>query len=340
MRKIVIGGGVIAVIIVGVFGFIWSSIGAPGPPLPLQTLMDVPLVGGNGRLDYESLDDARDRLYIAHLGADSVIVFDTAKNRVVTSIRGTPSVRGVLAVPELNRVYAAAQGTQEIVVINATTNAILARIKAGDVDGLAYDSRTRRLFVSDEGGASDAVIDTATNRLVGRVPLGGEAGNTQYDDFTHRILVAVQTRNELVEIEPRTLAITKRFPLPGCMHAHGIAVDAAHRFAYVACQLNSAIVRLNLDTGDVDAHSSVGIGADVLAIDFGADRLYVASESGIVTAFDVANGGFKKIGQAFYAPGAHVVTVQARSHHTFFPLSSVDGRPMMRIALPTFPGKQ
>lgn|GEM_PF-150009 len=338
MRKAVIGG-VIAVIIIGVFGFIWSSVGASGPPLPLQTLTDVPLVGGTGRLDYESLDDARDRLYVAHLGANSVIVFDTAKNRVVTGISGTPSVRGVLAVPELNRVYAAAQGTQEVVVIDATTNAVLTRIKAGDVDGLAYDPRTRRLFVSDEGGATEAVIDTTKNRLIGRVALGGEAGNTQYDDFTHRMLVAVQTRNELVEIEPRTLAITHRFPLPGCMHGHGVAVDARHRFAYIACQVNSAIVRLNLDTGNVDAHSSVGIGADVLAIDFGADRLYIASESGIVTVFDIANRGFKKIGQAFYAQGAHVVAVQARSHHTFFPLANMDGRPTMRIALPTFPEK-
>lgn len=338
MRRIFIGGGIIGAVVIGFF--VWSSVGASGPALPLQTLMDVPLVGGTGRLDYESLDDVHGRLYVAHLGADSVIVFDTVKNRVVTSISGTSSVRGVLAVPELNRVYAAAQGTQEVVVIDASSNAVIARVKAGDVDGLAYDPRTHQLFVSDEGGQHDAVIDTNTNHLVSNIALGGEAGNTQYDDSTHHIVVAVQTTNELVEIDPSTRTIARRFSLPGCLHGHGVSVDAAHRYAYVACQVNSAIVRLNLDTGHVDAHSSVGIGADVLAIDFGMDRLYVASESGIVTVFDIANRRFKKIGQAFYAPGAHVVAVQARSHHTFFPLANVDGRPMMRIALPTFPGKQ
>jgi YVTN family beta-propeller protein len=337
MRKALIGSCVAAVIVAAASAFVWTTVGASGPPLPLQTLLDVPLVGGTGRLDYESLDDLHDRLYISHLGADSVIVFDTARNRVITSIGGTPSVRGVLAVPELNRVYAAAQGSQDVVVIDAATNAVLARVKAGDVDGLAYDPRTRQVFVSDESGGRDAVIDTATNRLVATIALGGQAGNTQYDDFTHRIVVAVQTSNELVEIDPRSRTIVRRFSLPGCVHGHGVAIDSAHRFAYVACQVNSAIVRLNLATGRVDAHASVGIGADVLAIDFGADRLYIASESGIVTVFDIRNRTFKKIGQAFYAPGAHVVAVQARSHRTYFPLANVDGRPVLRIALPAFP---
>ena len=63
--------------------------------------------------------------------------------------------------------------------------------------------------------------------------------------------------------------------------------------------MKSAIVRLNLKTGKVDARSSVGIGADVLAIDFEADRLYVACESRIVAAFDINNGRFEKVGRRF-----------------------------------------
>lgn len=339
MRRSLVVGGLLVTIVLGVLAFVWNSVGASGPPLPLRTLMDVPLLGGTGRLDYESLDDPHGRLYIAHLGADSVIVFDTIENRVVTSINGTPSVRGVLAVPALNRVYAAAQGTGEVVVIDAGTNAVLARVQAGDVDGLAYDPRTRQLFVSDEGGNRDAVIDTKTNHLIAGIALGGEAGNTQYDDFSHDIVVAVQTTNELVEIDPRTRTITRRLSLPGCLHGHGLAIDSVQRYAYVACQANSVVVRLDLRTGKVDARSPVGIGADVLAIDDGVGRLYIASESGIVTVFDILNRKFKKIGQAFYATNAHVVAVQARSHHTFFPLANVDGRPVLRIAVPTFPGK-
>jgi DNA-binding beta-propeller fold protein YncE len=325
-----------AVILAGGIVFAWIAVGPSGSNLPLTTLADVPLSGGTGRLDYESLDDVANRLYIAHLGANSVIAFDTLRNRIVATIPDVESVRGVLVVPELQRVYAAAQGTQEVVVIDERTNGIVARVKAGDVDGLAYDPRTRQLFVSDEGGNRDAVIDTQTNRLAGGVALGGQAGNTQYDDVSHHVLVAVQTRNDVAEIEPQTRTIVRRYPLPGCLHGHGLAIDAGYRYAYVACQFNSVVVRLNLTTGQVDASSTVGVGADVLAIDFGLDRLYIASESGIVTVFDLKNRAFDKLAQAFFAPNAHVVAVQARSHRVYFPLADVHGSPRLRIALPTF----
>lgn len=325
-----------ALIVAGGIAFAWFAVGPSGAKLPLQTLADVPLTGGASRLDYESLDDAANRLYIAHLGANSVIVFDTQQNRVVATIPDTASVRGVLVVPELHRVYAAAQGTQEVVVIDERTDGIVARIKVGDVDGLAYDPQTRQVFVSDEGGERDAVIDTQTNRLAGSVALGGQAGNTQYDDSTRHVLVAVQTRNDVAEIDPRTRTIVRRFPLPGCIHGHGLAIDAGYRYAYVACQFNSVVVRLNLATGQVDARSTVGIGADVLAIDFGLNRLYIASESGIVTVFDLKNGGFSKLAQAYFAPNAHVVAVGARSHRVYFPIADLNGHPTLRIALPTF----
>lgn len=313
---------------------VWRTVGASGPALPLRTLVDVPLPGNTGRLDYESLDTARGLLFIAHLGADAMIVFDTKHKRVVTTVSDTRSVRGVLAVPERRRVYAAAQGTQEIAVIDEASYRIVARVKAGDVDGLAYDPRTEQLFVSDESGSTDAVIDARTNALTMHIALGGEAGNTQYDDVSHHIFVAVQTRNDVAEIDPRTRTIVRRYPLPGCLRGHGLVLDPAHRYAYVACQLNSTLVRLNLKTRAVDGRAPVGIGPDVLAFDHGFDRLYVAAESGIVTVFDTSNRGFRKIGQAFFAPNAHVVAVDQRSHDVYFPLADVGGHPVLRIASP------
>jgi hypothetical protein len=38
--------------------------------LPLRTLVDVPLTGGTTRFDYQFVDSANGRLYIAHLGSD------------------------------------------------------------------------------------------------------------------------------------------------------------------------------------------------------------------------------------------------------------------------------
>jgi DNA-binding beta-propeller fold protein YncE len=325
----------ILIILVGVVGVLATyAYALVGGSLPLRTVADVPLTGGVSRLDYESFDSNRGILYIAHLGADSVIAVDPRGRRVVATIAGTPSVRGVLAVSELDRVYAAAEGSGELVTIDAGSMRVVARVKAGNVDGLAYDPQTKHVFVSDESGGKDTVIDTRSNAVIARVELGGEAGNTVYDRASGHIFVAVQTRNDIVEIDPSKNRIVRRHRVPGCLRGHGLIVDAATHAAYVACQINAQLVRVDLQTGR-SASSGISIAPDVLALDEGLHRLYVASESGIVSVFDVGAGHFIKIGQGFFAPNAHVVAVDQRTHQVFFPLRDLTGRPVLRIAVPT-----
>ena len=55
------------------------------------------------------------------------------------------------------------------------------------------------------------------------------------------MIVDVQTRNELAVIDPNTLAVVRRVPLPGCDHDHGLSIDPAHRLAFVACDGNATL---------------------------------------------------------------------------------------------------
>jgi hypothetical protein len=64
-----------------------------------------------------------------------------------------------------------------------------------------------------------------TGQVRGTVQLGGEAGNIAYDPTSGRMLVDVQTRNQLAVIDPATLTLTRRMPLPGCDHTHGLSID-------------------------------------------------------------------------------------------------------------------
>src|SRR5258708_13984759 len=86
--------------------------------LPLERVEDVPLPGSASRFDYQSLDSEGGRLYIAHLGANRLTVFDTRNRRVISEVGNLASVHGVVAVPELHCIFATATGTNELVVIN------------------------------------------------------------------------------------------------------------------------------------------------------------------------------------------------------------------------------
>lgn len=307
--------------------------GANAPPL--RKVADIPLPGPPVRFDYQSLDLKNQRLYIAHMNADQLVVFDIVGRRVVANLDGFARVHGVLAVQEQGRIYASATGDHQVVVVDMKTLRIISRVGPIDYpDGLAYAPGPQRVFVSDEHGKADVVMDARTNRLTARIPLGGEAGNTVYDPDSRRIFVAVHESNELVAIDPETESIVGRYPTTGVKRPHGIALDPALRLAFVAGEGNSALAVFDLATMKVLGVHQVGEDPDVLAFDAGSRRLYVASESGTVWVFRERERKLLSEG-SFFMPHAHSVCVDPDTHLVYFPLEKIDGRPLLRIMEPS-----
>jgi len=301
---------------------------------PLRMVAELPLPGGTGRFDYQSLDPSDGRLYIAQMGAGRLLVFGTQTNRVISSLPRFPRITGVLAVPELHRVYASAAGSHELVVLESPSLRVRNRIPGIRFpDGIAYAAKAGKIYVSDEAGRQDVVVDAGADSGIGFIQLGGEAGNTQYDSVGNRIWVAVQTRNQLVAIEPGSDSIVGRYDLPGADHPHGLYIDAPHRLAYVACEGNARLLVFELTALRVTGSYLVGDDPDVLAFDPGLQRLYVAAESGVVTVFQQRGPALLLLGE-YRAPGAHSVSVNPATHAVYLPLESVGGRPVLRILLP------
>jgi DNA-binding beta-propeller fold protein YncE len=241
----------------------------------------------------------------------------------------------VIAVPGINRVYASVTGEHKVAAVDMRTLKTVAM--CGPVtypDGLAYAPVTRRVFVSDERGGVDAVMDTRSGKLLTNIPLGGGAGNTVYDPGSGRILVAVHRVNELVAIDPAAMKIVGRYPLPGIENPHGIALDVKNRLAFVAGEENHTLAIFDLKTMKLLSLHQVGDDPDVLAFDSSLKRLYVSAESGTVTAFEEDRHDLKVLGQ-FHMPHAHTVSVDPRTHLVYFPLENVDGHPLLRIMKPT-----
>lgn len=302
---------------------------------PLKKVADVPLPSPAVRFDYQSLDASQGRLYIAHMNADQLVVFDTKKRGVVANLDGFPNVHGVWAVPELGRVYASATGEHKVAVVDMQSLKTIARV--GPVkypDGIAYAPGPKRVFVSDEHGDADAVIDATSNSFLAAIPLGGGAGNTVYDPGSGHILVAVHEKNELVVIEPAIAKTIGRYPMTGIESPHGIVLDVGARLAFVAGEDNNKLAVVDLTNMQVLATYPVGKDPDVLAFDPGLKRLYVSSESGTVTVFR-ENGKALVTEGAFSMPHAHTVCVDPETHLVYFPLQSIEGHPVLRIMEPS-----
>lgn len=314
-----------------------SSASALATPRPsdsslLQPLVDVPLPGGPRRFDYQSLDQVSGRLYIAHMSADQVVVFDTVAQQVVGTIEDIATVTGVLIVPERGRVFAAAAGDHQVAVIDAQSLHVIARVgEIGFPDGLDYAPASHQIFVSDESGGGEVVIDADTGRMVTTIDVGGGAGNTHYDAVSGCIIVAVQSRNQLVAIDPTTNQLLGRYDLDAdCQAPHGFLIDQPRRLVFVACEDNATLLTVDLNTMHVTATSAVGDGPDVLAFDPAWRRLYVASESGVVAIFEEVGTTLTPVGE-YVAPHAHSIAVDPVTHRVYLPLEDVDGTPVLRI---------
>lgn len=312
--------------------------GAQAPESPgeqvLKKVADIPLPGPAVRFDYQSLDAGHGRLYIAHMNADQLVVFDTQTRQVVANLDGFKRVHGVIAVPQIDRVFASATGEHKVAAVDMKTLKTVAMTGPIDYpDGLAYSPATQRVFVSDEHGGVDAVIDAESNKLLTSIPLGGGAGNTVYDPGSGRILVGVHRANQLAVIDPEAMKIAGRYSLPGVENPHGIALDVARHLAFIAGEENHSLAVFDLKTMKLLSVHQVGDDPDVLAFDPGLKRLYVSAESGTVTVFEENGSDLRLLGQ-FNMPHAHTVSVDPKTHLVYFPLENVDGHPLLRIMRP------
>src|SRR5437660_1744821 len=91
---------------------------APAPKSAVPLIADVPLPGPANRFDYQSIDPVSRRLYISHMNAGRLIVFDLDSSRVVREISGVDRATGVWAVPAQHAIYVSAAGRHELVVID------------------------------------------------------------------------------------------------------------------------------------------------------------------------------------------------------------------------------
>ena len=101
------------------------------------------------------------------------------------SIGGSP--RTIAIDPNTNRVYVADFFYNNLTVVDATTNSVVARVAlpADDNNGIAVDPNTNMVYVLVEGGVAE--VNGTTNKVVGELHLDFGAGSMAYDPSNHLI---------------------------------------------------------------------------------------------------------------------------------------------------------
>ncbi len=314
---------------------------SPSPSLPLVGVADVELPGGSTRFDYQDLDTAHNHLIVAHMNDASVLVLNLSDGSVARLLPGIPTPRGVAVGDDVGRIFVTSSPAQ-LVIIDSKSLTEIARVPTGNgPDGVAYDPVDQIVGVSDQHDGAVSLIANAGSGKRAQVPLGAETGNVVFDASRHAFWVAVVSTSppdQLVAIDPVLGTVTTRIDLPGCKSAHGVRLHPNGLSAFVACEGNDTLVRVDLGSAHAVVTASTGADPDVMSIDPALGLLYVAAESGDLVVFDLNQPGLVILDREHPGDKSHSVAVDPTTHRVFFPLlSGPNGKPILRIMRPNSP---
>src|SRR5947209_3471104 len=150
-------------------------------PGALQLEAKIPLGDVRGRIDHMAIVLARQRLFVAELGNDSVAIVDLSSGKVIHTIGGLKEPQGVGYVPSMDTLYIANAGDGSVRVFLGPDYAVAGQIDLGDdADNIRVDTATNQLFVG-YGRGGLAVIDAKTFRKIADVPLNVHPESFQLD---------------------------------------------------------------------------------------------------------------------------------------------------------------
>lgn len=109
-----------------------------------------------------SLDATNHRLYVISLSTNEVAVINTRTN-AVEHVFAVPGARGAIGVshdPQTGRIFVASQGSDNLVILDGTTGAVVADtpVGAGSLN-VVFDPSSRRAFVANRGASTITVTD-------------------------------------------------------------------------------------------------------------------------------------------------------------------------------------
>ena len=306
--------------------------------LPLCLVADVDLPGGGTRFDYQDIDTALGQLVVAHMNDGAVLVLDLRDGSTRKQLPGIPTPRGVATADDVGLIFVTSTPGHLVLIDNKTLTEVK-RVGTGTgPDGVGWDPTDKIVGVSDQGDGALSLIGDSGSGARTQVPLGSETGNVVFDATRGQFWITVVTTNppdQLVAVNPLSAKVTARIDLPGCDGAHGLRLHPDGQSAFIACEGNDTLARVELGGAHAVVTAATGSGPDVLSIDAGLGWLYVAAESGDLTVFDISKPGIALIAHDQPGDNSHSVVVDSATHRVFFPLmKGPRGTPVLRIMKP------
>ncbi len=199
------------------------------------------LAGAGSGIDVNPTTGA---IYVTRGGA--VDVWDSNWNPVATIPVGSAPV-GVAVNATSSKIYVANSGSNNISVIDGTSNSVVATItdpNAVSPVAVAVNPTTNTIYVANSQSNNLSVIDGATNTVTATVPVGTSPSGVAVESQTNFIYVASSNPGNITVINGTTNATTTLSD-PNAKNPVAVAANSVTNTIYVANSGSSNVTVIN-----------------------------------------------------------------------------------------------
>src|SRR5499427_4811944 len=294
-------------------------------------------LGGDGSWDYIVPDPPNHRLFIAR--QTRVMVVDEDSGKPLGEITGIQGAHGTAIAPGTGHGFATSGNDQSVVMFDLQTFKVLGRIPAAeDADAILYDNASGRVFTLNGDAHSSTVIDPKAGTLITNIPLGGkpEYGASAGDG---KVYANLTDTSEVVEIDAKKAAVTRRWATAPCKQPVAMAIDTAHHRLFSGCR-SGVMAISDYQAGKVVANLPIGKGVDGAGYDPALGDAFASNADGTLTVIHQDSPDqYHVVENVQTAPGSRNMGLDPTNHRVFVvaadfgpPPASGRGRP------PVLPG--
>jgi hypothetical protein len=276
-------------------------------------------VGGEGGMDYITLDAQSHRLYVPR--STHVLVIDADSGKTVADITGQKHNHGVALAPEAGRGFIT-DGEGAVVIFDLKTNAVLGTIKARpDADGIIYDKASGLvLVVSGDDGVLMTIkpdVDPKSGAIDATIDLGGKP-EFLATDGAGKAYINLEDKDQVAVVDLKAKKVLAHWPVAPGGSPVGMSIDTAKHRLFVGCRKPAKLIVMSTVDGKIIADLPIGAGVD--ATKFDGQQAFASCRDGkLNVAAENASGKFEIVQTVTTPLGAKTMDVDPDTHKIYMP---------------------
>jgi DNA-binding beta-propeller fold protein YncE len=276
-------------------------------------------IGGDGGMDYITLDAQSHRLYVPR--STHTMVIDADSGKTIADIPGQKHNHGVAIAPEAGRGFIT-DGEGSVVIFDLKTNAVLGTLKARpDADGIIYDKSTGLVLVScgDDGTlvTIKADVDPKNGSIDAPIDLGGKPEFLAADG-AGKVYVNLEDKDQIAVVDLKARKVLAHWPVAPGGSPVGLSIDSAKHRLFVGCRKPQKMIVMNTNDGKVIGDLPIGAGVDATKFD-GQQAFASCREGKMSVVGETSSGKFEVVQTVTTAVGAKTMDVDPATHKAYLP---------------------